>query len=294
VLVSVLAWSASAVDAVVATASTTAQSEVGDGQGTPVEMSVERHEGTLHAGKTHRCCFHFGAYIDAGAMAATASATTANVVLTTVSTDLEHRSGLGWVYCATIKNSSHIGSPFTLDARATLPAEFAYNHSVGTLAAGATKQFCFPIDPNGWFDGPLVVSAASNHRDVVLTAVSTTAKEQKVVGSGATATCCADIKNSSTRSTGLTMQASVGVFGTWFSDSVGTLAANQSGRGCYRSNATAVPMAVSAESTHVGTVTTLGTDREYRSGSGWVNCATLHMSASTHTVDVNLEAVDTF
>lgn len=54
-------------------------------------------------------------------------------------------------------------------------------------------------------------------------------------------------------------------------------------------------MAVSAEITHVGTVTftTLSTDREYRSGSGWVNCATLHMSASTHTVDVNLEAVDT-
>jgi len=163
------------------------------------------------------------------------------------------------------------------------------------LAAGATTSFCFPIDPAGWFGGPLVVSAASNHRDVILTTVSTTAKEHKVINSGGTGTYCADIRNSSTRSTKVTMQGSVGLYGGWFSDSVGTLAPNPTGRACYRSNAMAVTFAASAESSQIGTVTftTVSTDREFRSGTAWFNCATLQMSASTHNVDVNLEAVDT-
>jgi hypothetical protein len=293
--VSVLMWSVLAGNGVV-TAATPDRTDVAGSRGAPpAEVSVKLHERTLQAGVTRRYCFHFSAYIDAGAMVATASATTADVVLTMVSTDLERRTGLGWVYCATVKNSSAVGSTFTLDARATIPAEHAYNSWVGTLAAGATKSFCFPIDPAGWFGGPLVVSAASNHADVILTTVSTTAKENKVIGSGATATYCAAIRNASLTSTEVKMQGSVGLYGGWFSQPAGTLAPDTSGRACYLSSATAVPFAASAESTQIGTVTftTVSTDREFRSGAGWFNCATLHLSASAVAVQVNFEAVDT-
>jgi hypothetical protein len=292
-LVSALAWSASAVPALSAAPAITPDGQSGAQSG----LSVTLHGSSLAAGKTRRSCFHFGAYVDGGAMVATASATTANVILRTVSTDLEHRSGIGWVYCAKITNVSGHASAFTLDARADLDAGFSLVENVGTLAAGATKSFCLPADPDhGWYEGPLVVSAASNHRDVILTTVSTTAKEHSVVGSGATATYCADIKNSSGRSSKVTIQASTGMHGSWFSQQVGTVNPNQSARACYPTNELEVPVVAAAESTRIGdiTFTTLSTDREYRSVGGWVNCATMHMSGSTHTVGLWLEAVDGF
>lgn len=116
-----------------------------------------------------------------------------------------------------------------------------------------------------------------------------------MIGSGATATYCAAIPNASLISTEVKMQGSVGLYGAWFSQPVGTLTPDTSCRACYLSSATAVPFAASAERIQLGTVTftTVSTDREFRSGAGWFNCATLHMSASAVAVQMNFEAVDT-
>lgn len=77
------------------------------------------YAGYLASGATGRYCFHFS-HANQGALAVSASARTFNVILTTVSTDLENRAGYGWTYCATIRNTSGPGSDVDVHAKAAL------------------------------------------------------------------------------------------------------------------------------------------------------------------------------
>lgn len=71
--------------------------------------------GYLTPGQSGRYCFNAPEY--SLPVAAVGRASSPNAILTTVSTDREDRVGYGFVYCATIKNSSAVGTGVTLDGR---------------------------------------------------------------------------------------------------------------------------------------------------------------------------------
>jgi len=89
------------------------------GDAKAASAAVTYYAGYLAAGATTRYCFHFG-HANQGAVAVSAAARTFNVVLATVSTDLENRAGYGWTYCATISNTYGPGTDVDLHAKAAL------------------------------------------------------------------------------------------------------------------------------------------------------------------------------
>jgi hypothetical protein len=89
------------------------------GEPSIASVNYNFYAGYLNAGATGRYCFHFG-HANRGAVAVSAAARTYNVILTTVSTDLENRLNYGWTYCATIRNSSAAGTDVDVYATAAL------------------------------------------------------------------------------------------------------------------------------------------------------------------------------
>jgi len=96
---------------------TTAGVRSGDAKAASVGYTF--YAGYLASGATARYCFHWN-HANQGAVAVSAAARTFNVILTTVSTDLENRSGYGWTYCATIRNTSGPGTDVDVHAKAAL------------------------------------------------------------------------------------------------------------------------------------------------------------------------------
>jgi hypothetical protein len=90
-----------------------------NGSASLASVGYSAYVGYLGAGVTGRYCFHWS-HANQGAVAVSAGARTFNVIVTTVSTDLENRLNYGWTYCATIRNASSVGSDVDLYARAAL------------------------------------------------------------------------------------------------------------------------------------------------------------------------------
>jgi hypothetical protein len=87
----------------------------------PVTMTRNAlHVGYLPAGSNGYYCQNFNNHSFVGPMAVAAAASEYNAALTVVSTSLENRAGIGWVYCTSVRNGSSVGTGVTLQTATSL------------------------------------------------------------------------------------------------------------------------------------------------------------------------------
>lgn len=180
----------------------------GDLKGDSLNLPV----GSISPNTTSRYCFHFASHVYDGpvVVSATYDPSGAPATLRTLSTDLEYRSTIGWVYCATILNVGGFDQPassITLHARAGLQDQSYFNGYVGYLATGQSGRYCFNAPQ---YSVPVAVVGQATSANAILTTLSTDREDRAGYGY----VYCATIRNSSSTGTGVILDGRDGL-ATW-------------------------------------------------------------------------------
>ena len=150
-------------------------------------------------------CFSFNYKSMTGPVAVSATPKYAGAELATVRVDLEHRQGYGWVYCASILNSSAVDSgSFTLRAKSGLTSSNSFNYYAGYLSAGATQRYCFNYPPAAT---PASVIGAAVEYNARIATLSVDRENRFNYGY----VYCATIRNLSSIGTGVNLQTQAGL-----------------------------------------------------------------------------------